>query len=450
MDEARDLSYLIESSEYAENATFVTECYRVMLERDVEADELFRWCRQLDGLYTRKALIVALSNSAKFGNRFAIRDLDAYKKSAWLSRALQHVINKERSKRHKEDLGATGSIPLIHKSFEYLADESERLREDEYGLLNLCQIDGLRQEIGRLMKDRFGAMSSMGEYAGILVGDADADSPSGDARSVLVTDIPAVSQVLSESPARLDDELRTCQNLLFAVPVLSDRSTGVDAVFDDKWSVEYQDGKRWLVDYCAGQVLLINKAESPIAVTVDFYVTSLVRGSSVCIRQGDNTCVVRLDNKAAHIALDTFLHPGENALSIRYVGTPSGSIYEVPNLAISHLTVNGSAPSICGDMRHFGDGFYELLIPDRAVRNRLHRQGYSEVECLRFYKDGQIIRERTTRFLQGDPNSSGENFYVRKSGQRRNDAAATSVRLYIAKKVSDIDPPDEALSGEAR
>ena len=59
----RDLSFLINSPEYKQNAAFITACYREMLDRDVEAEELFKWCRQLDGVYSRKSLIAALSGS---------------------------------------------------------------------------------------------------------------------------------------------------------------------------------------------------------------------------------------------------------------------------------------------------------------------------------------------------------------------------------------------------
>jgi len=428
MSETRDLTFLFYSPEYKQDAAFVTACYKEMLDRDVEAEELFRWCRQLDGVYSRKSLIAAISGSAKFNNRFEIKDLEQYKKRAFIPRAIQHVINKINTGAGGYDKGCYGWLPRKTVAFgDYPAYvEQEKGVADEIDMLSLCQIEVMREYLQKL-SSRLGSVHAVGTLAEDLVENSDS------ADTVFVTYIDAITNLLSGkcSEERYD-------NLLLTIPVPTEAA--ITAVFDKNWSARTKDSnpRRWLVNRGEGTLLLLNNREYPVGVTLSFNLTSLVKGSGVRISQGQNSITVLLRKKAARVTLHTVLQPGANPISFQFIGTIDGAVEEITNIAISKMFINGIADDLSTDMARLGSGYYSTAMPDSKIRNILHNRGYSEIECIRFYKDNSIQREDTTRFLQHDPNSSGDSFYVLKKGEKQENTS-TSVRLYIAKKTGDIE-----------
>ncbi len=428
MTETRDLSDLIHSPQYRHNAVFVTACYRVLLDRDVEAEELFRWCRQLDGVYSRKALIVALSGSEKFGNRFEIKDLELYRKKAFVSRAFQYVINHMKVWTDRYDKGCFG--PVKHTNIEFDFPEYEqRAYEwlDEISMLSLCQMETLRTVIKQL-EVRFGPLRSVGTVSCDLV-EASYDT----SKTAFITSVDQIRKLIETE----DPSFRRNRTIFLPIPVPTEQALAV--IFDRNWSAK-TNGKhprRWLVSRRGGEILLLNNHEYPVNVKLSFTLTALINGVSVRISQGQNKTVIPLCRKAARISMKVILLPGENRIAFQYVGTAEEA-EEITNIAISRLTVNGAEIVPDMDTKGLGEGYYAVVYPDSKVRNGLHRNGFSEVECVRLYHDNTVQSEATTRFLQHDSNSSGDSFYVLKEGEKQK-SSSVSVRLYIAKKICEIE-----------
>lgn len=434
MTKPRDLSFLLNSPEYRQNAAFVTACYKEMLDRDVEAEELFRWCRQLDGIYSRKALIAALAGSAKFGNRFEIKEIEQYKKRAFIPRAIQHVINRLNTSLDREDKGCFGPIPRVHLRNDYPKYEKKaHTWTDELYMLSLSQVETLRNQI-RQLSQRFGPIRAFGGIAEDLT-----DQPAaggGAANTAFITSIDRIVNLIENG----DPEINRMSHLLIPIPVPTEN--GITPVFDQHWSAgtKGRNPRRWLVNRGEGTILFLNKHEYPVNLRLSFHLTTLISHSAVRISQGQNSVVIRLRRKAARVTMDTTLLPGENQMVFQFIGT-AAEAEEITNLAISRLTINGGRCLMACDMNRLGTGYYAAVFPDSKVRNVLHGAGYSEIECIRLYHDNRVCREKTTRFLQHDPNSSGDSFYVLKEEhpsieQKEN---TPSLRLYIAKKLSEID-----------
>ena len=227
------------------------------------------------------------------------------------------------------------------------------------------------------------------------------------------------------------------ERLLVPIPVPAE--SGISVIFGRGWSARTpgKTPRRWLVGRRAGSILFLNRHEYPVTARLSFNLTTLVKGSSVRIGQGQNGATVRLRRKAARVTLTATLLPGENPLELQYVGT-ADEAEEIANVAVSRLAVDGAQDDLASDMNRLGEGYYAAAMSDGRVRNALHNHGYSEIECIRLYRDNSIQRERTTRFLQHDPNSSGDSFFVLKEGEKQENASA-SVRLYIAKKTGEIE-----------
>ena len=427
MAEIRDLSFLIDSPEYKQNAAFVTACYKEMLDRDIDAEELFRWCRQLDGVYSRKSLIAALSGSEKFSNRFEIKDIDQYKKSAFIPRAAQHIINRINTNLDGYDKGCFGIMPHCSIKFDYPEyTRTENNWSDELDMLSLCQIETLRKQIEQLKK-RFGSIRCIGEIAGDIIDSSDESS-----EIAFITSVNHIVRLISNE----DSELRQINNLLIPIPVPSEKNLAV--IFDTNWSASTKgkNPRRWLVSRKTGCILVLNNHEYPVAVKLSFNLTTLIKGSSVRIRQGQHSTIINLKKKAAHIVLRTFMLPGGNFVEFEYIGT-ADEVNEITNLAVSRFAINGEKNDMSNDMNRLGSGYYAIAFPDKVIRNALHQIGYSEIECIRLYHDNSIQKEATTRFLQHDPNSSGDSFFVLNKGEEQENTS-TSVRLYIAKKTGEI------------
>ncbi len=425
MAEIRDLSFLIDSPEYRQNAVFVTACYREILERDVEAEELFRWCRQLDGVYSRKSLIAALSGSSKFNNRFEIKDLGKYKKRAFIPRAIQHVINRLNGNLSGYDKGCYGLLPDIRLEFDY-PQYKKGIHEwqDELDMLSLCQIETLR----KLLTERFGRIRGIGAVASDII-----DEEGEHSDTAFVSSVDHIVKLIEED----DEELKQMNILLLPVPAPA--KDDIVVVFDGNWSAGTggKNPRRWLVNRGTGGILFLNNHEYPVASEISFNLTSLMKGALVRISQGQNSTMVHFHKKAAHITLNTILLPGENRLSFRFLGTTEET-EEITNIGVSRLAIDGVRNDMAADMKRLGTGYYAAVYPDGKVRNVLHNSGYSEIECIRLYHDNVIQREKTTRFLQHDPNSSGDSFYVLKEGEKQKDTSA-SLRLYIARKTGVIE-----------
>lgn len=428
MTEIRDLAFLIDSPEYKQNAAFVTACYKEMLDRDVEAEELFRWCRQLDGIYSRKSLISALSGSAKFGNRFEIKDIEQYKKSAFIPRAVQHILNRINTNPDGYDKGCFGKMPRRNIRFGYPEyAKRENTWSDEIDMLSLCQLEALRKQIIQLT-DRFGSVRCVGVIAEDLV-----DSSDEHAGTAFITSVEHIVRLIKNG----ENVLGELNTVLIPVPVPSKKNLAV--VFDRNWSAKTngKNPRRWLVSRRAGSILVLNNHEYPVTVKISFNLTTLVKRSSVRISQGQNSAVVHLHKKAAHITLQSIALPGENRVEFQYIGT-AGEADEIANVAVSRFAIDSENFDMSDDMNRLGSGYYAAAMPDSMVRNALHNAGYSEIECIRFYHDNSLQREATTRFLQHDPNSSGDSFFVLKKGEEQENTS-TSVRLYIAKKTGEIE-----------
>ena len=428
MTESRDLAFLINSPKYRKNATFVTACYKEMLDRDVDAEELFMWCRQLDGVYSRESLIAALSGSVKFGDRFEIKDLDRYKKRAFIPRAMQYVINKLSNNVNGYDKGCIGPLLQYELKFDFPQyGKRSHNWSDEIDMLSLCQIETLGDRI-RELGDQFGNIEGVGDIAQELT--------EGSEGSYDTTFVTAVDRIVNLIKGE-DTDLVRSKNLIIPIPVPSQR--GIEVIFDENWSARVKGNapRRWLVGRGSGDILILNNHEYPVTVKLTFEQMVLNKGALVRLTQGQNSRLVSMDKKAVHITLETVLLPGENRLGFQYIGT-SDEAEEITNIAVSKLTIDGAAIDMSCDMKLLGAGYYSAVFPDCRVRNVLHSLGYSEIECTRLYRDNSIQREETTRFLQHDPNSSGDSFFVLKNGEKA-DNSVPSVRLYIAKKTGEID-----------
>ncbi len=222
MTEIRDLSFLIDSPEYRQNAAFVTACYREMLDRDIEAEELFRWCRQLDGVYSRKSLISAIEGSVKFTNRFEIKNIELYRKQAFFPRAVQHVINKLNTAFDVYDKGCFGFLPHVHVRFEF--PKYEKIAHnwsEELDMLSLCQLETLRNTIG-ILQEKYGNICTYGVIADDLV---DKQESKSDAfyNTALVTDIDRIIDLIENRK----NELQEINYLLVPVPVPTENITEV-------------------------------------------------------------------------------------------------------------------------------------------------------------------------------------------------------------------------------
>ncbi len=427
MAEERDLSFLIDSPEYKQNASFVTACYKEMLERDVEAEELFRWCRQLDGVYTRKALIAALSGSVKFADRYEIKDIDQYRKNAFVSRAIQYIINRVVGCVGGYDKGCFGLMPSVHLRFAFPSYQDVSCDwQDELDMFSLCQMESLREIVGQ-QEERFGTIRGVGDIAGDLI-----TAQAADANTALITSPEQIIKLIRHETSAY----RKMSNLLVPIPVLTRK--GILVIFDKSWSAVYGEKKprRWLVSRATGSMVILNTHEYPVTTSLSFDLTALVKGAVVRICQGRNNKTIRLRKKAAHVKMSLILLPGANPIEMQFVGTAEEP-EEITNIAVSRLVVNGRADSMEEDARCLGSGYYGTVIPDSKVRNSLHNEGYSEIECIRLFLDNSVCREKTTRFLQHDPNSSGDSYYVLKEGDSY-DHVALSLRLYIAKKTAEI------------
>ena len=294
-------------------------------------------------------------------------------------------------------------------------------------MLSLCQIESLREQISLLTK-RFGAMES----AGVIAGDILEESVSS-ADTAFVTSVDHIVSLIEGKDAGLKQK----KNLVISIPVpTKDR---IAVIFDSNWSAvtSGRHPRRWLVSRKSGSILLLNLHEYPVKAKLSFHLTTVIRKSSVRISQGQNCAIVNLRKKAAQITLNTILLPGENPIEIQFIGT-ADEAEEITNVAVSNLFVCGEENAMADDMKRLGTGYYAAVFPDSKVRNALHHEGYSEIESIRLFHDNSIQREKTTRFLQHDPNSSGDSFFTMKEGENQH-STAVSLRLYIAKKTGEIE-----------
>lgn len=447
MGESKDLSYLFEDPVYRQNADFVIGCYRDILNSAPDIDGLFLLCRQLRGFYTRKSLIVAIADSKEFAGRFEIKDLQKYRKEAYLPRAMRYLT---RECRRKLCLSETGKFFGLNKRicFGYPTYPNKTDIPDpfcEFDMLSGCRIDTLRDEIEKLVAERYSNVECVGSMARELTGSSDNDS-----ETAILTSVKDIVDLIN---GMVPERIKKFRTLLVTIPQPMDEpgQNKIDVVWDKSWRDVTENGKdshRWLLSGHDGEIILLNRQNNPVMINIEFHLYCFYDHSVVRICQGDQSMLIPVRKMIRKVKIHTILTPGVNPISFQYIASIEGGEKNTSaSMGIGDLIINGSRVDMGQDMRHLGTGYYEALFTDDKVRSVLHKNGYAEIESIRVYKDSTVIREKTTRFLEYGPNSIARCYYTLDPGEtdegsRTGDTVKkqSSVRLYIVKKAASMTP----------